>query len=350
MLYGVFRFLLHYIFQSCSFKIAHVARMTIVLLILHLVSSNSYLGGIYNNNIVAGIDMRRVLWLVFALKAESSLTGKTPKGFATGINKIPVMGNLRWFRAICFHENTSIKSAAWQQRLARNPARSDPWYSAQAQMSTATAQMTVYSTKKREIIGSIDKLLRQVHGVVAPARMVDKPRETHLSTEEKHLAQGLMRVNHSGEICAQALYLGQSILARDPELRQFLRTAAEEENDHTAWCLNRLHSLQAGPSRLAPVWFCGAMLIGMLAALAGDRISLGFLSETERQVVEHLQRHIDRLPSGDHQSRAILQQMLKEEAGHKDAADTRGAAELPETIRTMMKLASKVMTTTAYYI
>lgn len=210
--------------------------------------------------------------------------------------------------------------------------------------------MPVYSSPIRRRIAAADGLLRRMHGVAPATRSPPESPPSSLSEPDEGLVRGLMRVNHSGEICAQALYLGQSLLARDPELILFLREAAAEEQDHMAWCLRRLNALRSGPSRLAPLWYGGAMLIGALAALAGDRTSLGFLSETERQVAEHLRGHIDRLPPEDHESRAILGQMLREELQHKDAAGSRGAATLPPPVRTLMRMTAKVMTTVAYYV
>ncbi len=201
-----------------------------------------------------------------------------------------------------------------------------------------------------KIIASIDSALRRLHGVAVAGRPPPSAEAAVLSATEKDLVRGLMRVNHAGEVCAQALYLGQSLLARDAELRAFLRQAAAEEQDHMFWCLGRLQVLGDGPSRLSCVWFGGSMLIGMLVALGGDKLSLGFLSETERQVVAHLQRHLDRLPQKDAESRAILRQMLQEEAGHMESADRRGAVALPEPVQALMQVASKLMTTVAFRI
>lgn len=206
------------------------------------------------------------------------------------------------------------------------------------------------SSATYKLIVSIDSMLRQSHGVAVSGREVPSAEAGSLSAAEMDLARGLMRVNHAGEVCAQALYLGQSLLSRDAELRAFLRQAAAEEQDHMFWCLSRLHTLGDGPSRLSFVWFGGAMFIGMVVALGGDKISLGFLSETERQVVAHLQRHLDRLPQKDAESRAILRQMLQEEASHMEAANHRGAVAMPEPVQALMKAASKLMTTVAFRI
>lgn len=163
-------------------------------------------------------------------------------------------------------------------------------------------------------------------------------------------AAGLMRVNHAGEVAAQALYHGQALVAREPDVREFLLGAAREEGDHLIWCAERLSALHSRPSLLNPVWYAGAVAIGAVAGLAGDRISLGFISETERQVEGHLDEHLERLPAGDAASRAILEQMKADEIRHGEHALERGGAALPGPIAALMRLASKVMTRSAYWI
>ena len=168
-----------------------------------------------------------------------------------------------------------------------------------------------------------------------------------LSTEEKKLAAGLMRVNHAGEMAAQALYHGQSITARDQSIRDELRGASIEEADHLNWCRRRLDELDAQPSKLDPFWYAGSFVIGITAGMAGDRWNLGFLAETEHQVVRHLDHHLKRLPQTDNRSRAIVTQMRKDELGHATLAEGLGAATLPKPIHTLMGLSSKVMTAMA---
>lgn len=168
-----------------------------------------------------------------------------------------------------------------------------------------------------------------------------------LSADQKRLAAGLMRVNHAGEMAAQALYQGQSLTARDPMLVQKLRNASIEEADHLNWCRNRLEELGEAPSRLDPLWYAGSFAIGMAAGIAGDRWNLGFLAETEHQVVRHLDSHLERLPENDARSRAIVEQMNVDEQGHADLAEALGAAKLPQPIKQMMQLTSKVMTSLA---
>lgn len=160
--------------------------------------------------------------------------------------------------------------------------------------------------------------------------------EPMLAESERSLSEGLMRVNHTGEIAAQALYRGQALVARDPGQRRHLLTAAGEEQDHLAWCQQRLRELNGHPSYLAPFWYGGSFLIGTLAGLAGDRWSLGFVEETEKQVSEHLDNHLERLPEQDYKSRAILSQMRKEEAQHAAQARAEGARELPAPVKTLM--------------
>lgn len=165
----------------------------------------------------------------------------------------------------------------------------------------------------------------------------------------RHVA-GLMRVNHAGEIAAQGLYYGQALTARSAETRAALLKAAAEEGDHLAWCRDRLDELGSRPSLLGPLWYAGSVAIGALAGAAGDRISLGFMAETERQVEGHLDDHLHRLPAGDGRSRAILEQMKTDEAGHAHAAVAAGGAELPSPVRGLMRLTARVMTRTAYWI
>ncbi|MDQ6969187.1 MAG: 2-polyprenyl-3-methyl-6-methoxy-1,4-benzoquinone monooxygenase [Mariprofundus sp.] len=168
-----------------------------------------------------------------------------------------------------------------------------------------------------------------------------------LTATQKKQAASLMRVNHAGEMAAQALYQGQSLTARDPSLADKLKHASLEEADHLNWCRNRLHELGEKPSLLDPLWYAGSFTIGVAAGIAGDRWNLGFLAETEHQVVRHLQDHLSRLPENDVRSRAIVEQMQIDEQGHADLAEYLGAAELPKPVKDMMQLTSKVMTTLA---
>jgi 3-demethoxyubiquinol 3-hydroxylase len=179
-----------------------------------------------------------------------------------------------------------------------------------------------------------------------PALPADRP----LEPADRQHAAGLMRVNHAGEIAAQGLYHGQALLARRPETREFLLRAAREEGDHLAWCAGRLEELGARPSLLNPFWYAGSFAIGALAAAVSDRLSLGFVVETEKQVEGHLASHLERLPANDERSRTIVRTMQAEEAGHALAAQSGGAAPLPTPIPELMKIASKVMTGTAYRV
>jgi len=158
----------------------------------------------------------------------------------------------------------------------------------------------------------------------------------------------LMRVNHAGEVAAQALYLGQALVARDPATRDTLLRAAAEEGDHLAWCAERLRELDAPRSALTPLWYAGSFAIGTLAGLAGDRWSLGFVIETERQVEQHLDGHLARLPEADQASQRILEQMKRDEVRHGQAARGAGGTDLPPLVRGAMRAVSKLMTRTAY--
>lgn len=180
-----------------------------------------------------------------------------------------------------------------------------------------------------------------------PASNMD---ETDLDASEKKLSAALMRVNHVGEVCAQALYQAQAVTSRNDEVRRSMLQAAEEENDHLKWCAQRIDELDGHRSLLNPLWYGGAFAIGALAGLAGDRWNLGFVAETERQVVEHLEGHLQRLPVDDAKSRAVVKQMKSDEREHATMAVTAGAADLPPPFKSLMRLASKVMTRTAHYI
>ncbi len=174
--------------------------------------------------------------------------------------------------------------------------------------------------------------------------------EAALDPAQKKLAGALMRVNHVGEVCAQALYTAQAAVTRDPMLRAHLQTAAREETDHLAWTQQRLDALGARPSLLNPLWFAGAFALGLVAAKVSDRASLGFVVETENQVAAHLQSHLERLPEPDLASRAVVARMKDDEERHATQARASGALELPAAARLAMKAAAKVMTTTAHHI
>ena len=167
--------------------------------------------------------------------------------------------------------------------------------------------------------------------------------------ERRHVA-GLMRINHTGEVCAQALYLGQAALARNAGNREHLLHAAAEETDHLAWCAQRLQQLDSRPSLLNPLWYLGSYAIGAAAALAGDPVSLGFVVETERQVEAHLAEHLEQLPAQDERSRAVLTRMQADEISHAQAAQQRGGIELPFPLPQLMHASSMVMKTVAYRV
>ncbi len=169
-----------------------------------------------------------------------------------------------------------------------------------------------------------------------------------MSEAEVRHAAGLMRVNHAGEICAQALYSGQALTARHASVQQAMQRAAGEELDHLDWCAERLAELDSGPSKLAPVWYAGSFAIGLFAGALGDRWNLGFLAATERQVEAHLDDHLGRLPAADQASRAIVEQMKHDEAGHAAMAERAGAAALPEPVTRLMALTAGVMKFLAY--
>lgn len=205
-------------------------------------------------------------------------------------------------------------------------------------------------------IGAADRALRALLAPAHGSRPVPQPAAAaeggagELSADERRRAAALMRVNHAGEIAAQALYHGQALAARSDATRRMLLAAAREETDHLAWCESRLQELAAGPSLLNPLWYAGSFLIGALAGLAGDRASLGFVVETERQVEGHLDEHLGRLPAADLRSRAIIEQMRADEAAHGANARAAGGTDLPEPVRALMRHTARIMTGTAYWV
>ncbi|HVE49644.1 MAG TPA: 2-polyprenyl-3-methyl-6-methoxy-1,4-benzoquinone monooxygenase [Casimicrobiaceae bacterium] len=202
------------------------------------------------------------------------------------------------------------------------------------------------------LIVGFDRTLRTLANVASSAR--DVPGETlpepSLSGEERRHAAGLMRVNHTGEVCAQALYAAQAMVARDPELKEKYANAAREEEEHLAWTSQRLHELSAHPSLLNPFWYAGSFAIGLAAGAAGDDVNLGFVVETERQVEEHLTGHVERLPAADSKSRAIVEKMREDEARHGAMAFAAGSTPLPFPLRGLMRAAADVMRAVAYRI
>jgi 3-demethoxyubiquinol 3-hydroxylase len=202
------------------------------------------------------------------------------------------------------------------------------------------------------LIVEFDKGLRSLFSEAHSARAYPDANipDTPMDEAEKKKAAALMRVNHSGEICAQALYQGQALTARDPVVQKQLQQAAQEETEHLAWTARRVHELGGHLSLLNPFWYTGSLAIGAVAGLIGDKWNLGFLAETERQVGEHLQSHLERLPPQDAKSRAIVAQMYADEIGHAAMATSLGGAELPQPVQMAMKLNGKVMTSTAYLV
>lgn len=209
------------------------------------------------------------------------------------------------------------------------------------------------STLDRLLV-SADNALRTLSGAVHAGRAnpagpssadAEPPAE-----DERRLSAALMRVNHVGEVCAQALYQAQAITARSPELRAQMSAAAREEGDHLAWTQQRLDELGDRTSLLNPLWYAGAFAIGLAAGRLGDRVSLGFVVETERQVEQHLAGHLDRLPPADTRSRAIVEQMKDDERRHADGAEDAGGITLPMPVRLAMRAAAKVMTVTAHRV
>jgi 3-demethoxyubiquinol 3-hydroxylase len=203
-----------------------------------------------------------------------------------------------------------------------------------------------------KFILGFDKGLRTLFAPAQTLRSVpgDALPDAPLDDAQRRLAASLMRVNHTGEVCAQALYQGQALAAREPAAKQALEHAAQEETEHLAWTERRIAELGGSKSVLNPLFYAGSFAMGALSGLLGDKWNLGFLAETERQVVQHLEGHLERLPLEDHKSRAILEQILNDEAHHATSAINHGGAELPGPVKAAMKASSKVMTETAYWL
>jgi len=206
------------------------------------------------------------------------------------------------------------------------------------------------------LVSGFDQALKTMTGSATgsgrpnPADQLRQGKTDSLPDAQRRHVAGLMRVNHSGEVAAQALYQGQALTARLENVREAMEQAAVEEVDHLKWCEGRLQELGSRTSVLNPLWYAGSFAIGALAGIAGDRWSLGFVAETEKQVVNHLQGHLERLPVEDERSRAILEQMKQDELHHGQAAADAGGAQLPAPFRHLMTLTSRVMTRTAYWI
>lgn len=208
-------------------------------------------------------------------------------------------------------------------------------------------------TAADKLIDNFDTALRTLAGKPVtttrpcPANAHD---DVELEAKQKKHIAGLMRVNHAGEVAAQALYQGQALTARDNDTREKLQQSAIEENDHLAWTEQRLRELNDRPSLLDPLWYSGSVAIGAIAGALGDKWNLGFLAETEHQVVAHLESHLEQLPAEDARSRAILEQMRSDELKHATTALDQGGAPLPEPVKKLMQLTSKVMTRSAYWL
>ncbi len=203
-----------------------------------------------------------------------------------------------------------------------------------------------------QVLGAADNFLRSIATTPPSSRPYPAKQipEGQLSDTERKLAAALMRVNHSGEIAAQALYQGQALTAKTPEMARLLQEAATEEADHLNWTAKRIEALGSRTSMLAPLWYIGAFTIGAIAGRMGDRVSLGFLAETERQVEQHLMGHMSRLPLADEPSRAVVEQMKEDEIKHMNTALDQGGADLPRPVQRAMQASGKFMTTVAHYI
>jgi len=207
-----------------------------------------------------------------------------------------------------------------------------------------------YSAADHAIIGLSDILNTLFVPASATRPFPGKSSDAELTEAERKASAGYMRVNHVGEVCAQALYQSQALTAKNPETREKMQQAAAEETDHLAWCEQRLEELNDRKSVLNPIWYSGSFVIGSLAGLAGDKWNLGFVAETERQVVAHLEDHLTALPEADQRSREVVSQMRDDEAAHAEMAVSAGAASLPSPLQGAMRMVSRIMTRTAYWL
>jgi 3-demethoxyubiquinol 3-hydroxylase len=210
--------------------------------------------------------------------------------------------------------------------------------------------MVPHRSLSDQLVIAADRALRALFAPARPARPTPGQPGPALPETGRKLSAELMRVNHAGEIAAQGLYHGQALVARDPAIRSLLDQAGKEETDHLAWCEQRLKELGDRPSHLDPIWYGGSFAIGMLAGLASNRTSLGFVAETERQVERHLDSHLARLPPEDHRSREILEQMRQDEQAHGALAVRAGGVTLPKAVQNMMQVSARVMTQTARWL
>lgn len=236
------------------------------------------------------------------------------------------------------------------EKLVNTDQALAPHHSAQPTHTPLRRQNTFFDSLITECNAALSVLSRSAQASRPnPAGKKTDSDGTLDAQQTRHVA-GLMRVNHVGEVCAQALYRGQALLSEQESLRQLLREAAVEEVDHLVWCDERLKELNNSPSIFNPFWYVASFGLGVIASKAGAPYNLGFMAETERQVEQHLDSHLQQLPAEDNRSRPILEQMLKDEAGHRMSAEANGAVALPGPIRFAMRCMSKVMTGTAYYV
>ena len=237
----------------------------------------------------------------------------------------------------------------WRPERAQTPAQR-PFATSCGILDNQYTELPAALTSTDELLNAADGALRTLSGTGTASRPCPAPTvaPAALDDGQRKLSGALMRVNHVGEVCAQALYSAQALSTRDPALRRQFEHAAREETDHLAWTQQRLRELNARPSILNPLWYAGSFALGLLAGRAGDAVSLGFVAETERQVEQHLDSHLRRLPAIDTASQVIVQQMKVDESRHAAAAQSAGAAPLPAPVRWAMRLAARVMTTTAH--
>lgn len=359
--------------QADRLQVTDITCVVVILLLRQLVAGDADLLGIDHNDVIAGVDVWTVDSLVFATQPHGDLGRKPTQHLVGCVDHKPITAHLARLRKYCSHLlklRPSPRAADLRQVGHRKKGRNLTQALAPLQNQYCRGSgggplaynlpMSPSENAGRPPLGPLDDLLaaagrglktllappaakRPVPAGAASAASAALP----LAVAERQLAADLMRVNHAGEIAAQALYHAQSLTARDHKTREFLLRAAREEGDHLAWCAERLRELDDRPSFLTPVWYLASFAIGTLAGALGDRASLGFVAETERQVESHLRGHLDKLPLADSRSRAIVEAMREDETGHGQEAMAAGGVELPPPARALMRMAARVMTATA---
>jgi ubiquinone biosynthesis monooxygenase Coq7 len=333
-----------------ALQIADIAGVLVVDLVGELGARNPHVTGIDDHNVIAQILMRSVVRLVLAFQAQCDFRGESAKCFARGINEVPVTSDFVGLGKYGVHESALgrwKRRGSVQNSTARRQSRLGTLYGSYYNVPMSARRIDFLDS----LIGEIDKAIKVL---TVPRRALENVAATSpaesLPERDRLESSRLMRVNHAGEVAAQALYQGQAFTARDDTIKAAMQQSAAEEADHLAWCEERLNELGGRPSVLNPFWYAGSFAIGVLAGALGDRASLGFIAETEAQVETHLGEHLERLSAHDLRSRAILERMQHDEMRHGANAASMGGSRLPLAASIVMRAVSKVMTFGAYWV